>query len=61
MELKDVVKEGSIVLVGITDASYIVQRLVQEVSPSGKYIKFDNTWYCVSNLKTLEVLEADGE
>lgn len=52
---------GKRILYRLYYSTTIIEGVVEEISPNGEYVKIDGRWYCVSDIKVLDVLESKSK
>jgi len=48
---------GKRILYRLYYSTTIIEGIVEEISPNGEYVKIDGRWYCVGDIRLLDVLE----
>lgn len=59
MKIKDLVDRKILFINWPANKNAIIEGTVKELSPSSNFVKINNDWYLIENLRVLELFEAD--
>jgi hypothetical protein len=59
VKIKDIIDRKILFINWTVNKNAILEGVVKELSPSNNFVKINNDWYLIENLRILELFEED--